>query len=85
MPCRGEHSGHWQSLKGTTNVLYREAVLAGAAGCGWVAHGVEQSALPTEVQAVGALGRAAGRPWCRFEKDAARVALAFLAIAAGRD
>ncbi len=66
-------------------VLYREAVLAGAAGCGWVAHGVEASALPAEVQAVSALGRAAGRPWRRFEKDAARAALAFLATAAGRD
>ena len=66
-------------------VLYREAVLAAAAGCGWVAHALEQSALPAEVQAVGALGRVAGRPWRRFEKDAARAALALLATAAGRD
>lgn len=60
-------------------VLYRQAVLAGAAGCGWTAHAVEQSALPTAEQAVSALGRVAGRPWRRSEKDAARAALALLA------
>jgi hypothetical protein len=66
-------------------VLYREAVLAGAAGCGWIARAVEQSALPTAEQAVNALGRAAGRPWRRFEKDAARAALALMATAASSD
>jgi hypothetical protein len=60
-------------------VLYRQAVLAGAAGCGWTAHAVEQSALPAAEQAVSALGLAAGRPWRRYEKDAARAALALLA------
>ncbi len=55
-------------------VLYRQAVLAGAAGCGWMTHAVEQ--------AVNALGRVAGRPWRRFEKDAARAALALLATVA---
>jgi hypothetical protein len=61
-------------------VLYREAVLAGAARCGWTAHGVEQSALPDAEQAINAIGLAAGRPWRRPEKDAARAALAVLAI-----
>jgi hypothetical protein len=66
-------------------MLYRQAVLAGAAGCGWVAHAVEQSALPTAEQAVNALGRMAGRPWRRFEKDAARAALALLGTDARSD
>jgi len=66
-------------------VLYREAVLAGAARCGWMAHALEQAALPTAEQALNALGRAAGRPWRRFEKDAARAALALLATAASSD
>jgi hypothetical protein len=60
-------------------VLYRQAVLAGAAGCGWVTHAVEQSALPAAEQVVNALGPVAGRPWRRPEKDAARAALALLA------
>lgn len=59
-------------------LLYREAVLAGAARCGWMARAVEQSALPAAEQAVNALGRSAGRPWRRIEKDAARAALALL-------
>jgi hypothetical protein len=60
-------------------VLYREAVLAGAARCEWMTHAVEQSALPAAEQAVDALGRVAGSPWRRIEKDAARAALALLA------
>jgi hypothetical protein len=60
-------------------VLYRQAVLAAATECGWTARAVEQSALPAAEQALGALGRAAGRPWRRLEKDAARAALAQLA------
>jgi len=60
-------------------VLYRNAVLADAAECGWAAHAVEESALPTAEQAVAALGQAAGRPWRRQEKDAARAALTLLA------
>ena len=63
-------------------VLYRQAVLAGAAGCGWTAHAVEQSALPAAEQTVNALGLVAGRPWRRLEKDAARAALALLGTAA---
>lgn len=63
-------------------VLYREAVLAAATECGWTARAVEQSALPTADQAINALGRAAGRPWRRFEKDAARAALTLLPGAA---
>jgi hypothetical protein len=59
-------------------VLYRQAVLAAATECGWTARAVEQSALPTAEQALNALGRAAGRPWRRIEKDAARAALTLL-------
>jgi len=66
-------------------MLYRDAVLAGAAKCGWMAHALEQSALPAAEQAVNALGRAAGRPWRRFEKDAARAALALLATTPSSD
>ena len=64
-------------------VLYRNAVLAGAAECGWTAHAVAESALPAAEQAVAALGQAAGRPWRRLEKDAARAALTLLAYPAG--
>lgn len=60
-------------------VLYRNAVLAGAAECGWTAHAAPESALPAAEQAVSALGQAAGRPWRRQEKDAARAALTLLA------
>jgi hypothetical protein len=60
-------------------VLYRQAVLAAATECGWPARAVEQSALPAAEQVLGALGRAAGRPWRRLEKDAARAAHAQLA------
>jgi len=59
-------------------VLYRQAVLAAASGCGWPAHAVEQSALPAAGQALGELGQAAGRPWRRAEKDAARAALTLM-------
>jgi len=59
-------------------VLYREAVLAAVTECGWAARAVEQSALPAAEQAVNALGRAAGPPWRRVEKDAARAALTLL-------
>ena len=63
-------------------VLYREAVLAAAAECRWTARAVEQSTLPAAEQAINALGRAAGPPWRRVEKDAARAALALLTAAA---
>jgi hypothetical protein len=56
-------------------LLYRQAVLAAATACGWTARAVEQSALPAAEQAVNALREAAGRPWRRIEKDAARAAL----------
>jgi hypothetical protein len=59
-------------------MLYRQAVLAAATACRWTAQAVEQSALPTAEQALDALGRAAGRPWRRIEKDAARAALTLL-------
>ncbi len=60
-------------------VLYRQAVLAAATECGWTARAVELSALPTAEHAISALGRAAGPPWRRLEKDAARAALTLLA------
>jgi len=63
-------------------VLYREAVLAAVTECGWAARAVEQSALPAAEQAIDALGRAAGPPWRRVEKDAARAALTLLTAAA---
>jgi hypothetical protein len=62
-------------------VLYRQAVLAAAAECGWTACAVEQSALPAAEQALNALGQAAGRPWRRLEKDATRAALTLLTAA----
>lgn len=65
-------------------VLYREAVLAAATECGWTARAVDQSALPAAGQAINALGRAAGPPWRRWEKDAGRAALTLLP-AAGDD
>ena len=58
--------------------LYRKAVLAAAAECGWTAHAAPQSALPAAEEAINALGQAAGRPWRRLEKDAARAALTLL-------
>jgi hypothetical protein len=60
-------------------MLYRQAVLAAARECGWRAHPVELSLLPTAEHALPALGQAAGRPWRRMEKDAARAAITMLA------
>jgi hypothetical protein len=59
-------------------LLYREAVLAAALQCGWTAYAVDLSTLPAADQVLGALGRDAGRPWRRTEKDAARAALTLL-------
>jgi len=59
-------------------VLYREAVLAAAQQCGWPAHAVDVSLLPAGEGVLAALGRAAGRPWRRIEKDAAGAALTLL-------
>ena len=56
-------------------VLYRQAFLAAASVCGWPAHAVEEAALPAAGQVLDELGQAAGRPWRRAEKDAARAAL----------
>jgi hypothetical protein len=60
-------------------MLYRQAVLAAAQECGWRAHAVELPLLPTAEHALAALGQAAGRPWRRAEKDAARAAITVLA------
>jgi hypothetical protein len=59
-------------------VLHREAVLAAARDRGYLARAVEASVLPAAVDAVETLGRAAGRPWRRIEKDAARAAITLL-------
>ncbi|HSR86477.1 MAG TPA: hypothetical protein VLM11_20070 [Streptosporangiaceae bacterium] len=56
-------------------VLYREAMLAAARKCGWTAHAVDSAALTDLHQELDAIGRAAGRPWRRIEKDAAAAAL----------
>jgi hypothetical protein len=58
--------------------LYRQAVLAAAAEGGWTARAAEQSGLPAAEQVLAELGRTAGRPWRRTEKDAARAALTML-------
>ena len=60
-------------------MLYRQAILAAAQECGWRAHAVELPLLPTAEHALAALGQAAGRPWRRAEKDAARAAITVLA------
>jgi len=64
-------------------ILYRQAVLAGARRCGWTAHAAGASALPPAEQVLTMLGQAAGRPWRRMEKDAARAAITVLRQAAG--
>ncbi|MDR2985194.1 MAG: hypothetical protein LBV34_10175, partial [Nocardiopsaceae bacterium] len=59
-------------------VFYREAVLAAARECGWPAHAVDATRLPAAQQQLDAIASAAGRPWRRIEKDAARAAMAVL-------
>jgi hypothetical protein len=59
-------------------VLYRDAVLTAALRGGWPAHAVDAPALPPAEDVVSGLGAAAGRPWRRAEKDAARAALTLL-------
>ena len=59
-------------------VLYRDAVLAAARRGGWTAHAVDGPALPSAEEVITGLGAAAGRPWRRAEKDAARAALTLL-------
>src|SRR5262249_5616974 len=59
-------------------VLYRDAVLAAARRGGWTAHAVDGLALPRAEEVITGLGTAAGRPWRRAEKDAARAALTLL-------
>ena len=66
-------------MHAAAGVLYRQAVLAAAQHCGWQAHAVEMSLLPAAEDALTALGQAAGRPWRRAEKDAARAAITVLA------
>ena len=62
-------------------VLYRDAVLAAARRCGLPAHAVDAAALPEADDVLRDLGRDAGRPWRRAEKDAARAALTLLSPA----
>jgi hypothetical protein len=59
-------------------VLYRDAMLAAARRGGWAAHAVDAPALPPADEVITGLGAAAGRPWRRVEKDAARAALTLL-------
>jgi hypothetical protein len=59
-------------------VLYREAVLAAARRCGWAAHALDLATLPALDQQMTDLGRSAGPPWRRIEKDAARAAISLL-------
>jgi len=59
-------------------VLYREAVLAAARRCGWAAHALDLATLPALDPQVADLGRSAGPPWRRIEKDAARAAILLL-------
>jgi hypothetical protein len=59
-------------------VLYRDALLSAARRGGWAAHAVDAPALPPAEDVVTGLGAAAGRPWRRAEKDAARAALTLL-------
>lgn len=66
------------AMHAAEGVLYREAVLGAARLRGWPAHAVDESALPAADDKLVALGRVAGRPWRRIEKDAARAAIAVL-------
>jgi len=59
-------------------VLYREAMLAAAHKCGWTAHAIDSAALTDLHEELTGVGRVAGRPWRRIEKDAAAAALALL-------
>jgi hypothetical protein len=68
------------AMHAAEGVLYREAVLGAARQRGWPAHAVDESTLPAADDKVVALGRVAGRPWRRIEKDAARAALTVLPI-----
>ena len=64
-------------------VLYREAMLAAARRCGWVAVAVDEQSLPVADHALRVIARDAGRPWRRIEKYAALAALAQLPGASG--
>jgi hypothetical protein len=59
-------------------LLYREAMLGAARTRGWIAHAVDSAGLSDLHQELAAVGRAAGRPWRRIEKDAAAAALQLL-------
>ena len=63
-------------------VLYREAMLGAARRCGLAAHAADMFLLPDAESQLGLIGRAAGRPWRRIEKDAARAAITLLAAPA---
>jgi hypothetical protein len=66
-------------------LLSRQAVLAAAQDCGWTAHTAELPLLPAAGPALTTLGQAAGRPWRRIEKDAARAAITILTGTRGPD
>jgi hypothetical protein len=64
-------------------MLYRDAVLVAARRCSWAAHAVELSALPAAELELSTIGRAAGRPWRKIEKDATRAAITLLPRTSG--
>lgn len=66
------------AMHSAEGVLYRETMLAAARRCNLVAHAVEEATLPAAESVVRDVGRAAGRPWRRIEKDATRAALTLL-------
>jgi hypothetical protein len=66
------------SMHAAEGILYREAMLAAARRCGWPAHAAAASSLRDGGDKLVAIGRAAGRPWRKMEKDAARAALDLL-------
>jgi hypothetical protein len=63
------------SMHASEGLLYREAMLGAARTYGWTAHAVDSAGLSDLYQELAAIGRAAGRPWRRIEKDAAAAAL----------
>ena len=64
-------------------VLFREVLVAGARACGFEPERlVEKAGIPESMSSrIAALGREAGAPWGRDQKEAAAAALAALAMA----
>ncbi len=58
--------------------LYLDALMSAAEQLGLPVQAIPPDALPEATDRVAAIGKAAGRPWRRQEKDAARCALVLL-------